>query len=183
VRQKPAQFAGRDRHGPKAAACCNAPDSYMDKIAIGPGYPDGVVRPGRDPADNIKALAKAKGVPSRARSRPACLTARATRTDRRGAPAGAGHPPDHRWRRGRRHPYHRSGRHRHRHLHGCRRRAGRRAWRRQRCAALAARCRAGWCSTSPTTATRARKMGVKDPDAKFSLTEMASGDVMLPPPA
>jgi len=41
----------------------NAPDTYMDKIAIGPGYPDGVVDLDADPADNIAALAKAKGVP------------------------------------------------------------------------------------------------------------------------
>jgi fructose-1,6-bisphosphatase II / sedoheptulose-1,7-bisphosphatase len=40
----------------------NAPDIYMDKIAIGPGYPDGIVDLDAPPADNIKALAKAKGV-------------------------------------------------------------------------------------------------------------------------
>jgi fructose-1,6-bisphosphatase II / sedoheptulose-1,7-bisphosphatase len=39
-----------------------APDVYMDKIAIGPGYPDGLIDLDADPADNIKALAKAKGV-------------------------------------------------------------------------------------------------------------------------
>jgi fructose-1,6-bisphosphatase II / sedoheptulose-1,7-bisphosphatase len=40
----------------------HAPDTYMDKIAIGPGYPKGVVDLDASPADNIKALAKAKGV-------------------------------------------------------------------------------------------------------------------------
>jgi fructose-1,6-bisphosphatase II / sedoheptulose-1,7-bisphosphatase len=40
----------------------NAPDTYMDKIAIGGGYPDGIVDLDADPADNIVALAKAKGV-------------------------------------------------------------------------------------------------------------------------
>jgi fructose-1,6-bisphosphatase II / sedoheptulose-1,7-bisphosphatase len=40
----------------------HAPDTYMDKIAIGPGYPKGVVDLNASPADNIKALAKAKGV-------------------------------------------------------------------------------------------------------------------------
>ena len=40
----------------------NAPDMYMNKIAIGPGYPDGVVDLDASPADNITALAKAKGV-------------------------------------------------------------------------------------------------------------------------
>ncbi|WP_336276748.1 class II fructose-bisphosphatase [Bartonella sp. CB178] len=39
-----------------------APDVYMEKIAIGPGYPKGVVDIDADPADNIHALAKAKGV-------------------------------------------------------------------------------------------------------------------------
>jgi fructose-1,6-bisphosphatase II / sedoheptulose-1,7-bisphosphatase len=40
----------------------HAPDTYMDKIAIGAGYPDGVVDLDADPGDNILALAKAKGV-------------------------------------------------------------------------------------------------------------------------
>jgi fructose-1,6-bisphosphatase II / sedoheptulose-1,7-bisphosphatase len=41
----------------------HAPDMYMDKIAIGPGYPEGLVDLDRTPGDNVKALAKAKGVP------------------------------------------------------------------------------------------------------------------------
>lgn len=41
----------------------NAPDMYMDKIAIGPGYPAGVVDLDKTPGDNIRDLAKAKGVP------------------------------------------------------------------------------------------------------------------------
>jgi fructose-1,6-bisphosphatase II / sedoheptulose-1,7-bisphosphatase len=40
----------------------NAPDTYMDKIAIGGGYPDGVVDLDDEPAGNVLALAKAKGV-------------------------------------------------------------------------------------------------------------------------
>jgi fructose-1,6-bisphosphatase II / sedoheptulose-1,7-bisphosphatase len=40
----------------------NAPDTYMDKIAIGPGYKDGTIDLDAEPADNIIALAKAKGV-------------------------------------------------------------------------------------------------------------------------
>jgi len=42
----------------------NAPDTYMDKIAIGPGFPEGVIDLDADPAENIVSLAKAKGVPS-----------------------------------------------------------------------------------------------------------------------
>ena len=40
----------------------HAPDTYMDKIAIGPGYPEGVVDLDLDVALNVKALAQAKGV-------------------------------------------------------------------------------------------------------------------------
>ncbi len=43
----------------------HAPDTYMDKIAIGGGYPSGIVDLDADPRDNILALAKAKGVPPR----------------------------------------------------------------------------------------------------------------------
>lgn len=38
-----------------------APDTYMDKIAIGPGYADGVIDLDASPAENIIAMAKAKG--------------------------------------------------------------------------------------------------------------------------
>ncbi len=40
----------------------HAPDVYMDKIAVGPGLPPGVVDLDRDPAENLQALAAAKGV-------------------------------------------------------------------------------------------------------------------------
>jgi fructose-1,6-bisphosphatase II / sedoheptulose-1,7-bisphosphatase len=40
----------------------NAPDTYMDKIAVGPGYPDGIIDIQRSPSDNVRALAAAKGV-------------------------------------------------------------------------------------------------------------------------
>src|SRR5471030_3005244 len=40
----------------------NAPDTYMDKIAIGAGYKDGLIDLDAEPGDNINALAKAKGV-------------------------------------------------------------------------------------------------------------------------
>jgi fructose-1,6-bisphosphatase II / sedoheptulose-1,7-bisphosphatase len=39
----------------------NAPDMYMNKIAIGPGYPDGIIDLDAPPSDTINALAKAKG--------------------------------------------------------------------------------------------------------------------------
>lgn len=39
-----------------------APDVYMDKIAIGPGYDAGTINLADSPAENVKRLAKAKGV-------------------------------------------------------------------------------------------------------------------------
>lgn len=36
----------------------HAPDTYMDKIAIGPGYPEGIISLDASPAENIQALAK-----------------------------------------------------------------------------------------------------------------------------
>jgi fructose-1,6-bisphosphatase II / sedoheptulose-1,7-bisphosphatase len=39
----------------------HAPDVYMWKIAVGPGYPEGVVSLDADPADNVRAVARAKG--------------------------------------------------------------------------------------------------------------------------
>ena len=46
----------------QAGSLLYAPDVYMDKIAIGPGYAAGIVDLDASPADNINALAKAKGV-------------------------------------------------------------------------------------------------------------------------
>ena len=40
----------------------NAPDVYMDKIAVGGGLPDGLVDLDATPAENLKALAQAKKV-------------------------------------------------------------------------------------------------------------------------
>ena len=40
----------------------NAPDVYMEKIAVGPGYPEGVIDLNRSSSENIKAIAAAKGV-------------------------------------------------------------------------------------------------------------------------
>ncbi|GLT01364.1 fructose-1,6-bisphosphatase [Sphingobium jiangsuense] len=40
----------------------NAPDVYMDKIAVGPGYPEDVIDLNRSVRENVEAVAKAKGV-------------------------------------------------------------------------------------------------------------------------
>ena len=46
----------------EAGGLLNAPDTYMQKLAIGPNYPDGTIDLNRPVADNIRAIAKAKGV-------------------------------------------------------------------------------------------------------------------------
>jgi fructose-1,6-bisphosphatase II / sedoheptulose-1,7-bisphosphatase len=47
----------------EAGSLLHAPDIYMQKIAIGPGYPVGTVDLDQSAAENINALARAKGVP------------------------------------------------------------------------------------------------------------------------
>ena len=45
-----------------AGTLLNAPDTYMDKIACGPGYPDGLIDLDATPAENVAAMARHKGV-------------------------------------------------------------------------------------------------------------------------
>ena len=45
-----------------AGTLLNAPDTYMDKIACGPGLPAGIIDLRRTPAENVEAIAKAKGI-------------------------------------------------------------------------------------------------------------------------
>src|SRR5688500_3951158 len=40
----------------------NAPDVYMEKLAVGPGYPDGVIDLNKSPSENVRSIAAAKGV-------------------------------------------------------------------------------------------------------------------------
>ncbi len=40
----------------------NAPDVYMDKLAVGPGYPKGVIDLAKSATENVRAIAAAKGV-------------------------------------------------------------------------------------------------------------------------
>ncbi|MCF8483421.1 MAG: class II fructose-bisphosphatase [Rhodospirillum sp.] len=60
---------------PNAAACMAlareggllaVPPVYMDKIAVGPGVPEGTVSLDASPAENVRAVAQAKGVPAEA---------------------------------------------------------------------------------------------------------------------
>ena len=50
--------------GPRGSML-HAPDVYMEKLAIGPGVPHGVVDLDQDPAENVRAFAKAKGLTPR----------------------------------------------------------------------------------------------------------------------
>ena len=47
-----------------AGSLLHAPDVYMDKVAVGPGYPEGVIDLDNTVAENIANVAKAKGVRS-----------------------------------------------------------------------------------------------------------------------
>jgi fructose-1,6-bisphosphatase II / sedoheptulose-1,7-bisphosphatase len=49
--------------GPRGSML-HAPDVYMDKLAIGPGYRDGIVSLDMSPTERIKALARAKATPT-----------------------------------------------------------------------------------------------------------------------
>lgn len=46
--------------GPRGSML-HAPDVYMEKLAIGPGYPEGIVTLDMTPTERVEALAKAKG--------------------------------------------------------------------------------------------------------------------------
>jgi fructose-1,6-bisphosphatase II / sedoheptulose-1,7-bisphosphatase len=46
--------------GPRGSML-HAPDVYMDKLAIGPGYPEGIVSLDMTPTERIAAIARAKG--------------------------------------------------------------------------------------------------------------------------
>ena len=45
----------------EAGGLLNAPDVYMDKLAVGPGYPAGVIDLDRSVSENVRAVAAAKG--------------------------------------------------------------------------------------------------------------------------
>ena len=131
----------------------NAPDVYMDKIAIGPGYSKGVVDLDAPAEQNIRNLAKAKGVAPADitalimdRPRHADLIAAVRKTGASvalitdGDVAGVIHTTD-------------PGQHRHRHLYRASAERPRACWRPRRCAASAGRCSAGSCSTPRRSAS------------------------------
>jgi fructose-1,6-bisphosphatase II / sedoheptulose-1,7-bisphosphatase len=156
----------------------NAPDIYMDKIAIGPGYPEGVVDLDASPADNVRALAKAKGVPvneitvcmlGRPRHEKAIRAVReagaALRLIRDGDIAGViwtTNPKE----------------------TGIDMYLGSGGAPEGVLAAAALRCIGGQIQgrllpSNPEEFKRCITMGIKDPKKKYTLTEMASGDVIF----
>lgn len=155
-----------------------APDVYMDKIAIGPGYPDGLIDLDATPQENLKTLAKAKGC--EIKDLTACILDRprhakliedvrsvgcAIRLIGDGDVAGVIHTTD---------PeetgidiYFGTG--------GAPEGV---------LAAAALRCIGGQMQgrlilDTPEKVARAKKMGIDDPQRKYTMVEMAKGDVLF----
>ena len=82
--------------GPRGSML-HAPDVYMDKLAVGPGFPEGVVNLDMSPRERVEALAKAKGC------EPADITVCILERPRHEAmiaevrETGGLDPTDHRW--------------------------------------------------------------------------------------
>ena len=157
----------------------HAPDVYMDKIAVGPGYPKDVIDLDAPADENIRKLAKAKGVKPEGitallldRPRHADMIAAVRKT-------GAAGASDHRWRRRRRDPHRRPGKDRHRHLSSASAARRKACWRRPLCAASAARCNAGSSLDTDEKRERVAKMGIKDPRKKYQIEDMVRGDCLF----
>lgn len=156
----------------------HAPDTYMDKIAIGGGYAEGTVDLDLSPQENIARLAKAKGVPpaqitacilDRPRHEKIIAGVRETGASVRlisdGDVAGVIHTAD----------PEETGIDIYMGIGGAPEGV---------LAAAALRCIGGQMQGRLVTSSaeqkeRARKMGITDFNKKFSLNEMASGDVMF----
>lgn len=155
-----------------------APDAYMHKIAIGPGYPAGTVDLDASPEENIRSLAKAKGVKpeeinvlmlDRPRHEKMIASVRSTGAGIRlitdGDVAGVIYTtmPE---------------------KTGIDLYIGIGAAPEGVLAAAALRCVGGFMETRLVLDTdelvnRARAMGVTDPKRKYALTDLASGDVIV----
>ena len=155
-----------------------APDVYMDKIAIGPGFKPGLIDIDAPVNDNLAALAKAKGV--KISERTACIMDRprharlieevraagvAIRLIGDGDVAGVIHTTD---------PD----------MTGIDIYIGIGGAPEGVLAAAALRCIGGQMQgrlilDTPEKVTRARKMGVEDPNRAYTMEEMAKGDVIF----
>jgi len=162
----------------EAGTLLHAPDVYMDKIAIGGGYKEGLVDLDATPAENIKALADAKGVA--VADITACILDRARHADLVAAVRDTGaairligdgdvagvidttNPEE-------------TGTDIYMGIGGAPEGV---------LAAAALRCIGGQMqgrlvTSSAAQKARAAKMGVEDFDRKYTMAEMASGDVMF----
>ena len=161
-----------------AGTLLHAPDCYMEKIAIGPGYPKGTIDLDAPADENIMNLAKAKGVkPSRDHRDPA-RPAAPRRHHRGGAQDRRGGVADQRWRRRRRHPLRRAERPASISISAS-------AARRKACSRRRRlRCIGGQMQTRLILDTeelreRTRKMGIKDPKKKYEIEDMVRGDCLF----
>ena len=112
--------------GPRGSML-HAPDVYMDKLAIGPGYQPGLVSLDMTP-DRAHPQARPRQGHGHQRRHGLRAGAAAPRGAHRRDPRHRrAHPADHRRRRGRRDPLRRERQDRHRHVHGLGRRARGRA--------------------------------------------------------
>lgn len=156
----------------------HAPDVYMDKIAIGPGFPAGTIDLKAPPAENLARLAEARGV--KVGELTACImdrprharlieevraTGAAIRLIGDGDVAGVIHTTD---------PL-QTGIDIYMGIGGAPEGV---------LAAAALRCTGGQMQgrlilDSPEKVERARRMGVEDPDRVYDMAEMAAGDVLF----
>jgi fructose-1,6-bisphosphatase II / sedoheptulose-1,7-bisphosphatase len=155
-----------------------APDVYMDKIAIGPGYPKGIIDLTLPPSENLARVAQAKGC--RVSDLTACImdrprharliedvraTGAAIRLIGDGDVAGVIHTTD---------PQ----------TTGIDVYIGIGGAPEGVLAAAALRCTGGQMQgrlllDTPEKIARARRMGIEDPDRVYDMEEMASGDVLF----
>ncbi|MEL6364561.1 MAG: class II fructose-bisphosphatase [Pseudomonadota bacterium] len=155
----------------------HAPDVYMDKIACGPGFPEGTVDLDAPTEENIQAIAKAKGAPTdevtlcvldRERHEPIIKAARKMNARvfliSDGDVAGVFHTTEK--------------------STGIDMYVGRGGAPEGVLAAAALRCVGGQMQTrlhfrNDDERGRAEKAGITDLDKKYTLMDMASGDVMF----
>jgi fructose-1,6-bisphosphatase II / sedoheptulose-1,7-bisphosphatase len=156
----------------------HAPDVYMDKIAVGPGYEDGIVQLDRSVTENVNALAAARGVS--ASEITVCVLDRprhakiidelrdlgaSIKLINDGDIAGVIHTTD-------------------REETGIDMYVGTGGAPEGVLAAAALRCVGGQMQgrlvlDTPEKRERAKRLGIEDPDRIYSVTDLASGDVLF----
>ncbi len=157
----------------------HAPDVYMEKLAIGPGYARDTVTLDMSPAERVHALARAKGVAGGRDHRLHPRTPPARGADRRGPLHRCRHPPDHRRRCGRRHPLRRKRNHRHRHVYGLWRRTRRRAGGQSRLKCMGGQIYGKLLFRNDDEKARAAKAGITDLNRIYTRDEMVTADVIF----